>query len=138
MRFDPRFFYSFVGRTRTFWREFEDFAEATEYPFSVVESYLCGRGNPTVRAVRSVVLPERDLMGPWDEHPRGGLHAYLDGELSLEGSISVEEHLEGCAACRLELETLGALHRVLRSEKGIKGVEARSLRHSPRRGNSWR
>jgi len=56
-------------------------------------------------------------MNPFDEHPRGALHAYLDGELSLEGSLEVEAHLEGCAACRRELETLRALRRLLQSAK---------------------
>jgi anti-sigma factor RsiW len=56
-------------------------------------------------------------MNTFDEHPRGALHAYLDGELSLEGSLEVEEHLTSCAPCRRELETLQALRRLLRSAK---------------------
>lgn len=54
-------------------------------------------------------------MGTFDEHPRGALHAYLDGELSLEGSLEVEAHLSDCGACRRELETYRALRRLLQS-----------------------
>ena len=56
-------------------------------------------------------------MGTFDEHPRGALHAYLDGELSLEGSLEVEAHLAECGACRRELETYRALRRLLVSVK---------------------
>ena len=56
-------------------------------------------------------------MGTFDEHPRGALHAYLDGELSLEGSLEVEAHLSACGACRRELETYRALRRLLQSAK---------------------
>jgi len=56
-------------------------------------------------------------MGTFDEHPRGALHAYLDGELSLEGSLEVEAHLAECGACRRELETYRALRRLLVSAK---------------------
>jgi anti-sigma factor RsiW len=56
-------------------------------------------------------------MDTWNEHPRGALHAYLDGELSLEGSLEVEHHLTECAACRRELETYRALRRLLQSAK---------------------
>ncbi|HZW88956.1 MAG TPA: zf-HC2 domain-containing protein [Myxococcaceae bacterium] len=56
-------------------------------------------------------------MDTWNEHPRGALHAYLDGELSLEGSLEVEHHLSDCAACRRELETYRALRRLLQSAK---------------------
>jgi anti-sigma factor RsiW len=56
-------------------------------------------------------------MNTLDEHPRGALHAYLDGELSLEGSLEVEAHLAACGACRRELETYRALRRLLQSAK---------------------
>jgi len=56
-------------------------------------------------------------MDTWNEHPRGALHAYLDGELSLEGSLEVEHHLSDCAPCRRELETYRALRRLLQSAK---------------------
>ena len=56
-------------------------------------------------------------MNPFDEHPRGALHAYLDGELSLEGSLEVEAHLASCSSCRQQLETFRALRRLLQSAK---------------------
>ena len=56
-------------------------------------------------------------MNPFDEHPHGALHAYLDGELSLEGSLEVEGHLASCSSCRRELETFRALRRLLQSAK---------------------
>jgi len=56
-------------------------------------------------------------MNTLNEHPRGALHAYLDGELSLEGSLEVEHHLSECAVCRRELETYRALRRLLQSAK---------------------
>src|SRR6185436_7326026 len=60
---------------------------------------------------------EQELMGTFDEHPRGALHAYLDKELSLEGSLEVEAHLAECGACRRELETYRALRRLLQSAR---------------------
>jgi len=56
-------------------------------------------------------------METTDEHPRGALHAYLDRELSLEGSLEVEHHLSECAACQRELDTYRALRRLLQSAK---------------------
>jgi len=56
-------------------------------------------------------------MDTSNEHPRGALHAYLDGELSLEGSLEVEHHLSECTACRRELDTFRALRRLLQSAK---------------------
>ncbi len=56
-------------------------------------------------------------MEPFNEHPRGALHAYLDEELSLEGSLEVEAHLSTCGACRRELETYRALRRVLQQAR---------------------
>jgi anti-sigma factor RsiW len=57
------------------------------------------------------------MMDTWEEHPGAALHAYLDRQLSLEGMLLVEEHLTGCKLCRIELETLGALRRALRSTR---------------------
>jgi len=51
------------------------------------------------------------------EHPRAALDAYLDGELSLEGSLAVESHLAACELCRRDQDALGALRRILRSGK---------------------
>ncbi|HSP19649.1 MAG TPA: zf-HC2 domain-containing protein [Myxococcaceae bacterium] len=56
-------------------------------------------------------------MDTFNEHPRGALHAYLDDELSLEGSLAVEEHLGGCERCRQELETYRSLGRLLKSAR---------------------
>ena len=56
-------------------------------------------------------------METFDEHPRGALHAYLDGELSLEGSLEVEAHLSTCSPCRRQLETYRALRRVLQQAR---------------------
>jgi len=41
------------------------------------------------------------------------LHAHADGELDLSASLAVEEHLEGCAACRRTLESLQAVHAAI-------------------------
>jgi anti-sigma factor RsiW len=82
-------------------------------------------------------------MNPYQEHPRGALHAYLDGELSLEGSLAVEEHLQSCDVCRRQLETFQALRELLhaarpvpadgetaleRFERSLRSDEARSRR----------
>ena len=56
-------------------------------------------------------------MEPLVEHPRAALHAYLDGELSLEGSLAVEEHLAGCSACRQRLETFRTLRKLVRAAR---------------------
>ena len=56
-------------------------------------------------------------MNALNEHPHGALHAHLDGELSLEGSLEVEHHLSDCAACRCELDTYRALRQLLQSAK---------------------
>jgi anti-sigma factor RsiW len=56
-------------------------------------------------------------MNTLEEHPHGALHAYFDGELSLEGSLAVEEHLARCADCSRELETFRALRRLLKSAR---------------------
>lgn len=55
-------------------------------------------------------------MDPWEKHPHATLHAYFDGELSLEGSLVAEDHLARRELCRRDQETLGALHRALLSE----------------------
>ncbi len=47
------------------------------------------------------------------EHAGPELSAYLDGELSEAGSRAVGGHLEDCASCREELETLRALSTAL-------------------------
>jgi anti-sigma factor RsiW len=44
------------------------------------------------------------------------LHGYLDGELDLVHTLSVEEHLRGCAACADACEQLRRLQSALRAE----------------------
>jgi hypothetical protein len=44
---------------------------------------------------------------------RESLGAYALGQLPDEGLISLEAHLEGCASCRAEAESLGAVARLL-------------------------
>lgn len=56
-------------------------------------------------------------MEPLIEHPRAALHAYLDGELSLEGSLAVEEHLAGCPGCRQRLETFRTLRHLVHAAR---------------------
>jgi len=71
-------------------------------------------------------------MGTFDEHPRGALHAYLDEELSLEGSLEVEAHLAECGACRRELETYRALRRLLQSARASAPEAESALLKVPR------
>src|SRR4030095_1626802 len=56
-------------------------------------------------------------METFDEHPRGALHAYLDEELSLEGSLEVEAHLSTRGAGRGKLDTYRPLRRVLQQAR---------------------
>ena len=44
---------------------------------------------------------------------RDNLSAFLDGELSVEVTARVEEHLEGCDSCRRELEALRGIDTAL-------------------------
>jgi anti-sigma factor RsiW len=44
-----------------------------------------------------------------NEHVLDWIAAYYDGELHGDRLRAVETHLQGCAACRAELEALGAL-----------------------------
>ena len=68
-------------------------------------------------------------MEPLLEHPRAALHAYLDGELSLEGSLAVEEHLAGCPACRQRLETFRTLRRMVRDARPEAAEAESALAH---------
>jgi anti-sigma factor RsiW len=43
------------------------------------------------------------------------LHAYVDGELDLSGSLELEAHLAGCPACRTLRDRLDGLGRQLRA-----------------------
>ena len=73
------------------------------------------------------------------EHPRAALGAYLDGELSLEGSLTVESHLAACELCRRDQDALGALRRVLRSERRRAAETERTRGRGPRavRAGRW-
>jgi hypothetical protein len=44
---------------------------------------------------------------------RNELSAYLYGELAPEGTMALEQHLAGCAACRDELAALGETQKLL-------------------------
>jgi anti-sigma factor RsiW len=44
------------------------------------------------------------------------LHAYVDGELDLSGTLALEAHLRACAQCRAKRDEIAALSRRLRSE----------------------
>ena len=47
----------------------------------------------------------KDLLGP-----------YLDAELDDKARARVEQHLDQCGACRRELESLQALHQMVKRE----------------------
>jgi anti-sigma factor RsiW len=44
------------------------------------------------------------------------LHAYVDGELDLSGTLALEGHLSACAQCRAKRDEIADLSRRLRSE----------------------
>lgn len=55
-------------------------------------------------------------MGEYaEEHTGGWLQQYYDGELNEQQAARFEAHLEGCPACRMELERLNALTSLLQS-----------------------
>ena len=45
----------------------------------------------------------------------GMLRAYLDGQLDQGQAAAIEQHLEGCAACRRSLRFCAAMRRVCRT-----------------------
>jgi anti-sigma factor RsiW len=47
-------------------------------------------------------------------HPGDLLSAYLDGELTPRGVEDVRAHLEGCAECRRELQSLSEVRMLVR------------------------
>lgn len=51
------------------------------------------------------------------------LSLYLYGELSSSQEALIEEHLEGCASCRAEMERERSLHRLMDSEPARPPVE---------------
>ena len=64
------------------------------------------------------------------EQVREDLTAYHDGELSLDGQIRVQSHLQECIACRLEAASISELGDALRSMAG--SVPGRSTVESGR------
>ena len=82
----------------------------------------------------------REPVGPGDGHPGDLLSAHLDGELPPEAEDRVDEHLEGCGACRAELDDLAAARRTLRSlppvpaPAGLVGGIVRARQRASRRG----
>ncbi len=89
-------------------------------------------GEPsTFQSARAASRRDEALMDRRSEHPRAALDAYLDGELSLEGSLAVESHLAACELCRRDQDTLGALRQILRSEKRRAAEIERTRARSP-------
>ena len=73
------------------------------------------------------------------------LDAYLTGELDSVMSAGVERHIEGCAACRAEMDLIrreNAIYREYASAAGIPGVASNRLQSSGRMPKSsihtWR
>ncbi|MCX5873804.1 MAG: zf-HC2 domain-containing protein [Deltaproteobacteria bacterium] len=54
-----------------------------------------------------------------DDHPKDMLLAYLEGTLSGERSATVEAHINTCHECALDLDSLGKLAGLLKTEKEI-------------------
>jgi anti-sigma factor RsiW len=73
------------------------------------------------------------------------LDAYLTGELDSVMSAGVERHIEGCAACRAEMDLIrreNAIYREYASAAGIPGAASNRLQSSGRMPKSsihtWR
>lgn len=47
------------------------------------------------------------------------LDAYLDGELTIEASAAVREHLKECTRCSIQIADTARLQRALRSARGL-------------------
>jgi anti-sigma factor RsiW len=75
--------------------------------------------------------------------PRENVHAWLDGELSVEAALEAERHARECATCAAEYGRALALRSALR-EGGLTAVPAASLdariraRLAAERKPSWR
>jgi anti-sigma factor RsiW len=66
------------------------------------------------------VNDEIDLrVTPPDGHPDDQLSALLDGELAPDEAVAVRQHLEGCGACREELEAVAAVRLALRDMPAV-------------------
>lgn len=53
------------------------------------------------------------------------LHAYLDGELDLRGSLEFEEHLKECTECKEELQTQQNLRKALQGAEAYQRAPGR-------------
>ncbi len=58
------------------------------------------------------------------------INAHADGELDLPTSIAVEEHLDGCPACRRSLESLQAVRAAIARHAAITPPAPEALRRS--------
>ena len=69
------------------------------------------------------------------------LSAFMDGELSGEEYRSVQTHLDACAACRAELESLSSVKRVLSEAPRFSApsglVQTLERRYRPLDERSW-
>jgi anti-sigma factor RsiW len=52
-------------------------------------------------------------------HPNENLSAYLSGELNTQERAEVEEHLEGCRECALQLKAMHQLNRLLSQQPSV-------------------
>ncbi len=55
---------------------------------------------------------------------REELEAFVDGELSLDAQVSIENHLKECVACGLEVSELSEIGRALRAAPSNAAVDA--------------
>jgi anti-sigma factor RsiW len=53
--------------------------------------------------------------GSHDDHPADLLSGLLDGELDIATTDAVQAHVDGCAACRAELDEVAEVRRALRA-----------------------
>jgi anti-sigma factor RsiW len=73
-------------------------------------------------------------------HPDDELSALLDGELDADAEAAVRRHLDGCEACRLELDEVADVRRALRAmpavaaPEGLVGAAVDRRRRAERRG----
>ncbi len=75
------------------------------------------------------------------EETRNLLDGYFDGELDLQTSVAIEQHINGCAGCSSELESRAALHEAIsrpelyyRAPSKVRGKVRASL---PGKSRKW-
>jgi len=86
------------------------------------------------------VIIDRDMFGRKSEcqQLRGMLSLYIDGELSSPEKTKVERHIEECAACRRELESLRATVGLLRRVPVVAPPRSFTVAaRAPRRHPAW-